>query len=207
MVAFPSTASILIYRLSLFYLDHRAFQRPIVRARVFLSLVPVIIYLFALSHIPLPAALASSDTTTIALSRLIVLGTIILGLLSGFGAISSSWQFLPFISQSRYVMFLFFFLGLNCECEFIYFIFFFLEASLLNTNLTLHNTLLRVYGMICGREKKRLHVGKDQLYDFSFAFSPTNCQKNKIDTISRQRQPHGSPEWDPHFGEAIAVSI
>jgi hypothetical protein len=89
---------------------HRAFQRPIVRARVLLSLVPVIIYFFALSRIPLPAALASSDITTVALSRLIVLGTIILGLLSGFGAISSLWKFLPFISQSRYVVLIFFFL-------------------------------------------------------------------------------------------------
>jgi hypothetical protein len=65
------------------------------------SLVPVVLYLFALSYIPLPEALSSSDIMTAALSRLIVLGTIILGLLSGFGAISSSWQYLPFLSRAQ----------------------------------------------------------------------------------------------------------
>jgi The Golgi pH Regulator (GPHR) Family N-terminal len=117
--------------MSFFITGHRKSQRPIIRARFFLSLVPVITYLFAFSHIPLPASLASSDTTTIALSRLIVLGTIILGLLSGFGVISNSWRFLPFISQSRYVC-LFFFLGLDrgfgfvseTRSIFIFFIFF-----------------------------------------------------------------------------------
>jgi The Golgi pH Regulator (GPHR) Family N-terminal len=61
--------------------------------RVALSLVPVILYLFLLSWIPLPDALAASDMTTTALSRLVVLGTIILGLLSGFGAVSNVWAF------------------------------------------------------------------------------------------------------------------
>ncbi|KAF8800296.1 hypothetical protein BYT27DRAFT_7227460 [Phlegmacium glaucopus] len=98
LVIIPFAISLL---LTIGNLDRRAFQRPMVRVRAFLSLIPVIIYLFALSHIPLPAALASSDTATIALSRLIVLGTIILGLLSGFGAISNSWRFLPFISQPQ----------------------------------------------------------------------------------------------------------
>ncbi|KAJ6554381.1 Abscisic acid G-protein coupled receptor-domain-containing protein [Mycena capillaripes] len=44
---------------------------------------------------PLPAALSASDRLTATLSRLVVLGTIILGLLAGFGAISSSWAFIP----------------------------------------------------------------------------------------------------------------
>ncbi|KIM82005.1 hypothetical protein PILCRDRAFT_97557 [Piloderma croceum F 1598] len=71
--------------------------------RVALSLVPVILYLLLLSWIPLPDALASSDMTTTALSRLIVLGTIILGLLSGFGAVSNAWAFFPLFSRNRTV--------------------------------------------------------------------------------------------------------
>lgn len=69
--------------------------------RAIFSLIPVTLYLFALSYIPIPEALEPSDTTTAALSRLIVIGTIVLGLLSGFGAISNSWQFLPFGSRSQ----------------------------------------------------------------------------------------------------------
>ena len=72
--------------------------------RAILSLVPVGACLFALSYIPLPESLGSSDTTTAALTRLIVLGTIILGLLSGFGAVSSSWQFLPIGNRNKYVL-------------------------------------------------------------------------------------------------------
>jgi hypothetical protein len=66
------------------------------------SLAPVIVYLFLLSWIPLPDALASSDMMTAALSRLVVLGTIILGLLSGFGAVSNAWAFFPLFSRNRY---------------------------------------------------------------------------------------------------------
>lgn len=68
--------------------------------RVFLSILSAMLYLFAVTYIPLPASLASSDILMTALSRLIVLGTIILGLLSGFGAVSSSWAFIP---RNRYV--------------------------------------------------------------------------------------------------------
>jgi hypothetical protein len=67
-----------------------------------LSLVPVILYLLMFSWVPLPEALASSDIATIALSRLVVLGTIILGLLSGFGAVSNAWAFFPLIWRNRY---------------------------------------------------------------------------------------------------------
>ena len=66
------------------------------------SLIPVSIYLFLLSWIPLPDALASSNLTTTALSRLVVLGTIILGLLSGFGAINNAWAFFPLFFRNRY---------------------------------------------------------------------------------------------------------
>jgi len=69
--------------------------------RAIFSLIPVTLYLFALSYIPIPGSLESPDTATAALSRLIVIGTIVLGLLSGFGAISSSWEFLPFGSRPQ----------------------------------------------------------------------------------------------------------
>ncbi|RDB17709.1 Golgi pH regulator B [Hypsizygus marmoreus] len=69
--------------------------------RVCLGLLSVALYLFALSKIPLPHALSSTGTFTAALSRLIVLGTIILGLLSGYGAISNSWAFIPWVSPDR----------------------------------------------------------------------------------------------------------
>ncbi|KDR78231.1 hypothetical protein GALMADRAFT_65417 [Galerina marginata CBS 339.88] len=78
-------------------------RTSIIGPRAILSLIPVALYLFALSYIPVPASLETSDTATTALSRLIVLGTIVLGLLSGFGAISSSWKFLPFGSRSETV--------------------------------------------------------------------------------------------------------
>uniref|UniRef100_A0A8H7XX95 Golgi pH regulator n=1 Tax=Psilocybe cubensis TaxID=181762 RepID=A0A8H7XX95_PSICU len=75
--------------------------KSIIGPRAILSFIPVALYLFALSYIPLPASLEPADTFTVSLSRLIVLGTIVLGLLSGFGAISSSWQFLPFVSRPQ----------------------------------------------------------------------------------------------------------
>ncbi|KAF8064353.1 G protein-coupled receptor 89 [Lyophyllum atratum] len=68
--------------------------------RIFFSLIPVGLYLFALSKIPLPPALAASDTFAASLARLIVLGTVILGLLSGFGAVSNSWAFVPYLTSS-----------------------------------------------------------------------------------------------------------
>ncbi|KAJ7493539.1 G protein-coupled receptor 89 [Mycena latifolia] len=63
--------------------------------RIVFSTISVALYVFALSCIPLPFSLAESDRMTATLSRLVVLGTIILGLLAGFGAVSSSWAFLP----------------------------------------------------------------------------------------------------------------
>ncbi|KAF9073990.1 G protein-coupled receptor 89 [Rhodocollybia butyracea] len=66
--------------------------------RIIISLIPVSISLFALSRIPLPQALredSNIDLITSSLARLIVVGTIILGLLSGFGAVSNSWAYLP----------------------------------------------------------------------------------------------------------------
>jgi hypothetical protein len=74
--------------------------------RLLLYILPTLLYLFLFSHIPLPVALQSpntdTDAMTAALARLIVVGTIILGLLSGFGAISNSWAYIPILSRSRY---------------------------------------------------------------------------------------------------------
>ncbi|KAJ6465721.1 G protein-coupled receptor 89 [Mycena sanguinolenta] len=63
--------------------------------RIFLSTGAVLVYIFALSCIPLPAALSTADRMTAILSRLVVLGTVVLGLLAGYGAVSSSWAFIP----------------------------------------------------------------------------------------------------------------
>ncbi|KAJ7123701.1 Abscisic acid G-protein coupled receptor-domain-containing protein [Mycena epipterygia] len=63
--------------------------------RIVFSTISVALYLLALSWIPLPDALSASDRMTATLSRLVVLGTIVLGVLAGFGAVSSSWEFIP----------------------------------------------------------------------------------------------------------------
>ncbi|EIM84211.1 uncharacterized protein STEHIDRAFT_112650 [Stereum hirsutum FP-91666 SS1] len=72
-------------------------------SRLSLSLVPLLLYFLLLSYIPLPAALFDapspsffSNIITPALARLTILGTIILGALSGFGAVSASWGYFPF---------------------------------------------------------------------------------------------------------------
>ncbi|KAG2005481.1 ICS [Coprinopsis cinerea AmutBmut pab1-1] len=69
--------------------------------RALAYLIPVALFLFALSHIPLPTGLASKNISSSILARLIVLGTVILGVLSGFGAVNNSWQFLPSLSNRQ----------------------------------------------------------------------------------------------------------
>ncbi|KAK7055596.1 G protein-coupled receptor 89 [Favolaschia claudopus] len=61
--------------------------------RIIFSSICVAVYLFCISLVPLPDALSTTDRMTATFSRLIVLGTIILGLLAGFGAASSAWTF------------------------------------------------------------------------------------------------------------------
>ncbi|PCH43230.1 hypothetical protein WOLCODRAFT_73912 [Wolfiporia cocos MD-104 SS10] len=76
-------------------------QRPSA-LRILLNFVPVGIFLFLLSYIPLPSAVPSSNMITTILSRLIVVGTITLGALSGFGAINTAWTFFPVLrSKAR----------------------------------------------------------------------------------------------------------
>ena len=72
----------------------RSRQRPSI-FRIFLNFIPVGLFLFFLEMIPLPSALPTSGIIVTTLSRLTVLGTIILGLLSGFGAINTAWVYFP----------------------------------------------------------------------------------------------------------------
>ncbi|EPS96199.1 hypothetical protein FOMPIDRAFT_161929 [Fomitopsis schrenkii] len=72
----------------------RSRQRPSV-FRVLLNFIPVGLFLFFLETIPLPSASPTSSIIATTLSRLTVLGTIILGLLSGFGAINTAWVYFP----------------------------------------------------------------------------------------------------------------
>ncbi|KAJ3893103.1 G protein-coupled receptor 89, partial [Lentinula edodes] len=83
--------------------DSHKTSRRLPYIRIFISLIPVTLSLFAISRIPLPQALRNDpriDVITSSLARLLVVGTIILGLLSGFGAVSSSWTFLPLCISS-----------------------------------------------------------------------------------------------------------
>ncbi|EIN05158.1 hypothetical protein PUNSTDRAFT_146054 [Punctularia strigosozonata HHB-11173 SS5] len=72
-------------------------------SRIGLAFTPVIVCLFLLSYIPLPETLSisTSEFLTTALARLVVLGTVILGLLSGFGATSNAWAFLPALARVK----------------------------------------------------------------------------------------------------------
>ena len=82
-------------------------HKRIFGVRIVISFIPVMLLLFAIAHIPLPQGFTPPDIMTSALSRLLILGTIILGVLSGFGAISNSWGFIPFLASSRYTLFMF----------------------------------------------------------------------------------------------------
>ena len=67
-----------------------------------LYLIPNFLFLLALSYVPLPAGMPAHNVLASTLSRLTVIGTVILGALSGFGAIDTAWGFFPvFSSRSR----------------------------------------------------------------------------------------------------------
>ncbi|KAG9020473.1 hypothetical protein FS842_007299, partial [Serendipita sp. 407] len=72
-------------------------------SRIVYTGVPFLLYLFAFSYVPLPRNLAPSGIFTNAVARMTVLGTLILGLLSGFGAVSTAWSFQPFVDKSNIV--------------------------------------------------------------------------------------------------------
>ncbi|KAI1787372.1 Abscisic acid G-protein coupled receptor-domain-containing protein [Ganoderma leucocontextum] len=67
--------------------------------RLALYLVPNFLFLLALSYVPLPAGMPAHTVAAAALSRLTVIGTVILGALSGFGAIDTAWDFFPVFSR------------------------------------------------------------------------------------------------------------
>ncbi|KAI0070211.1 hypothetical protein K474DRAFT_1713534 [Panus rudis PR-1116 ss-1] len=79
-------------------------QRPS-PARLFMTMLPVGLFLFSLSFVPLPPSFSSHSMLASPfakiLARLIVVGTVILGLLSGFGAVSNAWMFFPRISGEK----------------------------------------------------------------------------------------------------------
>ncbi|RPD63395.1 hypothetical protein L227DRAFT_497439 [Lentinus tigrinus ALCF2SS1-6] len=67
-----------------------------------LYLIPNFLFLLALSYVPLPTGMPAHNMMASTLSRLTVIGTVILGALSGFGAIDTAWAFFPvFSGKSR----------------------------------------------------------------------------------------------------------
>ena len=71
--------------------------------RISMALVPYAFYLFLLAMIPLPESLGSKSIVSAALSRLIVLGTFIIGMLSGIGAARYIWAYIPAVRARRWV--------------------------------------------------------------------------------------------------------
>ncbi|KAI0042757.1 hypothetical protein FA95DRAFT_1682344 [Auriscalpium vulgare] len=73
--------------------------------RLVVALIPLAIYFFTISYIPLPTALSSPSADTsisyTALARITVLGTVILGCLSGYGSVSTSWGYFPLALGNR----------------------------------------------------------------------------------------------------------
>ncbi|KAI0315320.1 Abscisic acid G-protein coupled receptor-domain-containing protein [Amylostereum chailletii] len=66
--------------------------------------LPLLIYFVLLSYVPLPTPLAGADGPFLfssALPRLTVLGVGLLGSLSGFGSVTTSWGHFPFLCGSR----------------------------------------------------------------------------------------------------------
>lgn len=69
--------------------------------RVIVSALPIGLFIYLLSFIPLPTAVAEQNFGKRALSRLVVIGIVILGCLSGFGAVSNAWAFFPRLSRTE----------------------------------------------------------------------------------------------------------
>lgn len=85
-----------------FLLTSKSKQRPILWKLIF-TFVPYIVYLFILSHVPLPTGLRLSELErlTSILARLVVLGTLILGIFAGFGAISAIYNYIQLSKATR----------------------------------------------------------------------------------------------------------
>ena len=64
-------------------------------------MLPVSFFLFILSYVPLPSSISKTSGVSAIISRLVVVGTVILGLLSGFGSINNAWDYLPMFSRNQ----------------------------------------------------------------------------------------------------------
>ncbi|GJE89102.1 abscisic acid G-protein coupled receptor-domain-containing protein [Phanerochaete sordida] len=73
-------------------------QRPTL-ARLGLYAVPIGVFLFFLSFIPVPEGAVARGIIGTVLVRLIAAGTVILGALSGFGAVDNATRYLPWFSR------------------------------------------------------------------------------------------------------------
>ena len=76
-------------------------QRRSFAVRCFFAMLPVSFFLFILSYVPLPSSISKTSGISAIVSRLTVIGTVILGLLSGFGSINNAWDYLPILSQNQ----------------------------------------------------------------------------------------------------------
>lgn len=67
------------------------------RRHVLVVLAPLSAYFLLISYVPLPGNLLSEEnrTLTLVMARYNVLGTIILGSLSGFGSVTTAWGYFP----------------------------------------------------------------------------------------------------------------
>ena len=67
------------------------------RRRVLAVLAPLSVYFLLISYVPLPSDLLSEEnrTLTLVMARYNVLGTVILGSLSGFGSVTTAWGYFP----------------------------------------------------------------------------------------------------------------
>ncbi|KAG9026430.1 hypothetical protein FS837_004619, partial [Tulasnella sp. UAMH 9824] len=68
--------------------------------RALILLAPYAIYIFTVYRIPVPEALSSSGLVSTSLSRLTVIGVLILGLISGYGCVSTASMFFRDIARS-----------------------------------------------------------------------------------------------------------
>ncbi|KAL4077497.1 Abscisic acid G-protein coupled receptor-domain-containing protein [Scleroderma citrinum] len=80
-------------------LTYRSDTPSIFNLRAITIILPVASFIFILSFIPLPVGLTSHNPLTATTARLVVLGTIILGLLSGLGSVNSAWS--AFVRQTH----------------------------------------------------------------------------------------------------------
>ncbi|KAI6113589.1 Abscisic acid G-protein coupled receptor-domain-containing protein [Pisolithus croceorrhizus] len=87
-----STIIILVPASFCMVLTYRAETPSLFNVRAITFLLPVAAFVFVLSFIPLPPDLTSHNPLTTTTARLVVLGTTILGILSGLGSVNGAWS-------------------------------------------------------------------------------------------------------------------